>query len=122
MGFLQKHELGRWGEQTANDFLAQQGVKILAKNYRSRYGEIDLIGWDGDSLVFFEVKTRQSLHFGSPDQAVAGDKIKHIINTALIYISTYYHQEPLWRIDIISINRNPKSNSYDVQWIKNAAA
>ncbi len=122
MGYFQKQELGKWGEQVANQFLVNQGIKILAMNFRSRYGEIDLIGYDGSSLIFFEVKTRQSNQFGTPDQAVAGDKIKHIINTALVYISKFYSQEPLWRIDIISINRNPKTELYNVEWIKNAEA
>lgn len=122
MGYLQKQELGKWGEQIALRFLITQAVGILAANFRTRHGEIDLIGSDGTTLIFFEVKTRQSLQFGSPDQAVSGDKMKHIMNTAMVYISKFYTEEPLWRIDIISINRNPKTEQYTVQWIKNAEA
>ncbi len=122
MGYLQKQDLGKWGEQVAMQFLVNQGIQITAKNFRSRYGEIDLIGTDGRSLMFFEVKTRQSQQFGAPDEAVSGDKLKRIQNTAMMYISKFYMQEPLWRIDIISIMRNPKTESHTVQWIKNAAA
>lgn len=120
MGYLHKRELGIWGEQIASGFLTDHQIEIIVKNFRSRYGEIDIIGSDGSCLIFFEVKTRQSNQFGSPDQAVNSDKMKHIINTAMCYISNHFTEEPLWRIDIISVIRNTKTNEYVVQWIKNA--
>lgn len=121
MAYLNKQELGKWGEQTAADHLTEQGVKILDCNFRTRSGEIDLIGMDdADCLIFFEVKTRQSTHYGLPEQAVTDDKIERIINTAYDYLPQHYIEEPLWRIDVISIIRHTVSGEYQIQWIKNA--
>ena len=62
--------LGISGENLACDALARQGYAILARRYRTRVGEIDIVAQDGETLVFVEVKTRTSGNFGVPAEAV----------------------------------------------------
>ncbi len=119
-GYMDKQYLGRWGENTAKAYLINNNVIIVSENFRSKQGEIDLIGWDGECLVFFEVKTRQSQKFGLPEQAVEKNKIAHIVNAGLDYLCKKFIEEPLWRVDIISILRNPKTEDFIIDWIKNA--
>ena len=77
----------RRGEDTAYDHLKNQGYRVVARNFRSRKGrgEIDLVAWDGDELVFVEVKTRKNEDFGTPLEAVGADKRGHLVRTALEY-------------------------------------
>jgi putative endonuclease len=55
-----RHRLGRAGERAAAQHLERLGLRVLARNHRTRFGELDLIGWDGETLVFCEVKTRRA--------------------------------------------------------------
>src|ERR1035438_138037 len=70
------HALGRRGEDIAHRFLRRSGIVVVARNYRmnSGAGEVDLIGWEGDTLVFVEVKSRQTEAYGSPDQGIGARK------------------------------------------------
>jgi putative endonuclease len=72
-------QLGRLGEHFASDMLARNGWRILARNYHTRYGEIDIISRDlNGQLVFTEVKTRRSCRFGTPEEAVGPTKQRHL--------------------------------------------
>ena len=62
--------LGRQGEKRAASFLAKRGVRILARGVANQFGEIDLIGMEGDTIVFIEVRTRRSLDAGHPAESV----------------------------------------------------
>ena len=78
-----RKELGQKGEETAALYLRRKGYKIIEQNYRySRLGEIDLIAQEGKDLVFVEVKTRSSLSFAEPEEAVNYQKQKRIIKLA----------------------------------------
>ena len=78
------HALGRRGEDIAHRYLQRHGIIIVARNYRmaSGAGEIDLIGWDGDQLVFVEVKSRQTEDYGAPDRAIGPQKRSSITRAA----------------------------------------
>ena len=76
-----KH-LGDRGESYAEDYLRRQGYRILTRNYRTKIGEIDLIADDHGTLVFIEVKTRSSVRYGIPSEAVNYKKKQKIIQTA----------------------------------------
>ncbi len=109
---------GRAGEVLAAQFLKGKGYKILDKNYRKRFGEIDIVARDGNFLVFVEVKTRKSKLFGEPYEAVDFRKQKQLIKIAQDYINTKgYHDQPA-RFDIVSILLN-KKESPKVELIKN---
>lgn len=97
--------LGRRGEDIAHRFLQRAGIVVVARNYRmeSGAGEIDLVGWDQDRLVFIEVKSRQTDEFGSPDRAIGLEKQRSMIRAARDYAR--HADVPLDRIrfDIVTI-------------------
>ena len=78
--------LGDRGEEAAAKFLANKGYKILARQFRTPLGELDLVARDGGTLVFVEVKTRRSLRFGLPSDAVGVTKQRKIIRSSMWYI------------------------------------
>jgi putative endonuclease len=78
----QKINFGKIGEDFAVRLLENKGYQIVARNFRSRFGEIDIIAIYEGELVFIEVKTRWSLKFGNPEEAVTERKLKKIIRTA----------------------------------------
>ncbi len=96
-------------------FLEENGVKVIEKNYRCRMGEIDIIGLDGDTRVFFEVKYRRDTRSGEPFEAVGFRKQRTICRTADHYLmmKSLPVDKP-YRFDIISIRGN------EIKWYKNA--
>ncbi|MBC8413016.1 YraN family protein, partial [bacterium] len=94
--------LGQKGEEFAVKFLLTQGYRIIEKNYKNAIGEIDIIAGDGSVLVFVEVKTRESIQYGHPFEAVNRRKRKKIANVALIYLKKF-DQLPQCRFDIVSV-------------------
>src|SRR3990172_9760969 len=101
---MTKHNrnLGIWGENAAEKFLHESGYEIVNKNYRTPYGEIDIICSKQENLVFVEVKTRKSRTYGNPEESINRHKMEHMENSA-----NYYIQENefsgTWQIDVISI-------------------
>lgn len=119
MTFLEKNELAMWGEETAKNFLQKKAVEILSRNYRTSSGEVDLIGRIGERYIFFEVKTRQSDHFGFPEEAVTKSKLERIEAVAWDYFEEKSVGEVDWQIDVIAILRNTNNNRYEIRWIEN---
>lgn len=78
--------LGRAGENMVVSYLIAKGHEILEQSYRCRTGEIDIISLYGNCIHFVEVKTRSGVQYGSPKEAVTRDKLRHIYNTAGVYI------------------------------------
>ena len=96
--------LGKCGEEIAVDFLKEQGYEIIARNYKSRFGEIDIIARDKDTLCFVEVKTRHSKEFGSPEEAVTAFKQRQIAKSALAFLKERALLNKKARFDVVSIN------------------
>ena len=95
---------GDIGELTARKYLTiVKNMKILANNYHSRYGEIDIISCTDKYIVFVEVKTRRSLCYGRPAEAVTNTKQKHIEKVAKYYIYKNHLENEYVRFDIIEI-------------------
>jgi len=97
--------LGRRGEDIVHRFLQRAGIIVVARNYRmsSGAGEIDLIGWEGDTLVFVEVKSRRSGEYGSPDRAIGLEKKFSLFRAAREYAR---HAEVPWenvRFDVVNV-------------------
>lgn len=97
------HAVGKAGEEAAVQFLSQQGYRILERNYRCRFGEIDLIARDGKTLAFIEVKTRRSLRFGPAAAAVTRKKQRHLVKASLVYLSQKRLAHELCRFDVVTI-------------------
>ncbi len=99
------HLLGRRGEDIAHRFLQRAGIVVVDRNYRmaSGAGEVDLIGWEGDRLVFVEVKSRRTDEYGSPDRAIGLAKQSSLIRAAREYAR---HANVAWdkvRFDVVNI-------------------
>jgi len=94
------------GEDKACEYLKKLGFKILERNYRKTYGEIDIIALDKDVLSFIEVKTRTSDLFGSPLEAITPWKLKSLIKTAQYYKMTHPKLPEALRIDAVSVILN----------------
>lgn len=95
--------LGRTGEAVAASFLQKKGYRILERNYRNHFGEIDIVARDGDALVFIEVKTRKNTVFSLPTEAVTHKKQRQICRTALAYLEQHKQNEHIARFDVIGI-------------------
>ncbi|OLA48022.1 MAG: YraN family protein [Firmicutes bacterium CAG:176_59_8] len=80
---------GTWGEALVADYLRRRGCRLEAHSYRCRFGEIDLIAWDGDTLCFVEVKTRTNTRMGLPREYVTARKQARLRKTALFYLSSH---------------------------------
>lgn len=80
---------GTWGESLVADYLRRRGCRLEAHSYRCRFGEIDLIAWDGDTLCFVEVKTRTNTQMGLPREYVTARKQGRLRKTALFYLSSH---------------------------------
>lgn len=94
--------LGIKGENLAVTFLKEKGYRIIARNYKTYIGEIDIIAQDGNTMVFIEVKTRADELFGQPFEAVNRKKRHKMKNVALLYMKRHERNFPV-RFDVISI-------------------
>ena len=98
-----QQRVGRWGEQAAADYLEKQGYQILARNFRTAHGEVDIIARQQNVLVFVEVKTRSSNRYGYPEYSVSPKKRLHLLSSAEKYILE--HPEfTTWRVDVIAVD------------------
>ena len=95
-------ETGKRGENKAADYLRSKGYRVAETNYRTSAGEIDIIAWDKEILLFIEVKTRQSTAYGFPEEAVNIAKQNRIGASAEIFMRDRKLDVEL-RFDIISI-------------------
>ena len=80
-------DTGLLGEQLAAAYLERRGMRLAERRYRCRFGEIDLVAWDGDTLCFVEVKTRTSCTVGLPREYVTAKKQEKLRSAALLYLS-----------------------------------
>lgn len=110
--------LGKSGEEAAVSFLKSHGYRILARNYKSRLGEIDIIARDKDTLCFIEVKTRKTDRFGLPAEAISKRKQGHIAKAALLFLKENKFLGKKARFDVVSIVYSGGAPKSDL--IKNA--
>ncbi|MBC7621763.1 MAG: YraN family protein [Aeromicrobium sp.] len=107
---------GDAAERFAEKFLLAQKLKVVARNYRCRFGEIDLIMQDRETLVFVEVRMRASGKFGGAGASIGVAKQQRLIATAQHYLAGLHHTPPC-RFDAILMN---EMDSASVEWIKDA--
>ena len=111
---------GDYGEYCAVKYLCKQGYKIVERNYRTRFSEIDIIAYDGDCMCFIEVKTRSRDDYGLACEAVNTKKQQKIIMGASHYISTNNIDAP-FRFDVVEVYTNGGIfSSKRINIIKNA--
>ena len=115
-GWLKKL-LGNRGERTASRYLRRHGLRIVARQHSSRYGEIDLIALDGETIVFVEVKTRRSDDAGHPTEAVTLEKQARMTRAALAFMKSRGLLNARARFDVVSVmwpagTRHPQIDHY----------
>jgi putative endonuclease len=107
---MKRKILGQKGEDLACAFLCGRGYDIIQRNFRCRYGEIDLIARQGETLVFIEVKTRMGSGYGAPEEAVTAEKQEHIRRVALFYLQAHPDIDQELRFDVIAISWGAESS------------
>ncbi|MBE0435647.1 MAG: YraN family protein [Methylomicrobium sp.] len=113
--FKAKHLVsGESAEEKAHRFLIEQGLKPVARNFRCRLGELDLIMKDRESLVIIEVRYRKSDRYGSALESVTPRKQSRIIAATRFYLSRHPSPCPI-RFDVVAV-----SGDANIDWIKNA--
>ena len=115
-----RQKVGAWGESLAAEHLLAGGYTILHKNYRTPYGELDLIGSKTDMLVFFEVKARTTGEFGLPEDSITKRKREHILQAIEYYLQEHPEINCDWRVDVIAIRGKPGYGNPEIVWFENA--
>ncbi len=123
--FINSRSFGIAQEAKAAHFLRAQGLRLLASNYRSRFGEIDLIMSDANTVVFVEVRFRQDNRYGGALSSVTPAKQKKIRLTAAHYLQSHSRlANHSCRFDVIGLSHSSKdagrASELDFDWIKNA--
>lgn len=98
-----KDAVGRYGEDVAAAHVEASGWRVLDRNWRCRYGELDLVGLDGDELVVVEVKTRRSTAYGTPAEAVTWRKLARLRRLAAQWLADHDVRARSVRVDVIAV-------------------
>lgn len=109
--------VGKEGEFRAADYLDGKGFEIIARNYSCRYGEIDIVAMDGETLCFIEVKTRTSTDYGLPCEAVGYRKVQHIKRAAFHFMQRHPRRCEKMRIDVLELLKS--GDRYYVRYLQN---
>ncbi len=107
---VHRSQVGKIGEDLAAAYLLKEGYTLLARNFKARYGEIDLIVRDKHTLIFVEVKTRIGNAFGTPEEAVTPRKLREVIQTAQYYKTQHLELPEAFRVDVIGIVLHPETH------------
>jgi putative endonuclease len=112
-------KLGRWGEMVASHYLELKGYQIRAHNYRTTFGEIDLIAHIDGVTVFVEVKTRSGLGYGFPEEAVTATKRAHLLDSVKFFWQSESGIEGDWRIDVVAVIGRPGRGEPQIEHFEN---
>lgn len=115
-----KQQVGRWGEQLAEEFLLERGCRLVERNARTPYGEIDRVMRMAEVTVFVEVKMRTSRTFGLPEEAITAKKRAHMLQAAQAYLQSHPELDGDWRVDVIAIEARPGESDPQIVWFENA--
>lgn len=115
-------KIGRLGEEIASNYLQSKGYKILKRNFRAKqYGEVDIIAKHSlrDSLVFVEVKTRQSVEFGRPEEAITKSKLSELKKMVAYYYNSFPQTKLSPQVDAVAIILNPDETVSSIAHFEN---
>ena len=102
-----KDELGRRGEDLAARYLEQRGYRVLDRNWRCVAGEVDIVAAERDEVAFVEVKTRSSVGFGHPFEAISAEKLERMRRVAALWCEAARPRPSRYRLDVIGIVMRP---------------
>lgn len=100
---MERRERGIHSEALAEAYLRRRGYRILARNFRCRMGELDLVALDGDELVFVEVRSRTSEAYGAPEESIIRRKQKRLRRTAEYYLLHTGQTDAFCRFDVLGV-------------------
>ncbi|MDT5040221.1 MAG: putative endonuclease [Actinoplanes sp.] len=103
-----RQAIGAYGERLAARHLTDQGLVLLARNWRCDQGEVDLVLQDGDVLVFCEVKTRRSALFGTPAEAIGAAKVRRLRRLAARWLAESPAHPREIRFDVVAVLPQPR--------------
>ncbi len=99
-----RKNLGESGERVAALLLEARGYRIVARNFRTRAGELDLVAEDADGLAFVEVRTRRGDAFGTPEESITPRKREHLVAVAFEFLQAHpQYADCPWRFDLVAI-------------------
>lgn len=119
---MNPRNLARLGEEKARRYLQSKGYKVLEKNFKTRFGEIDIVALENNCLVAVEIKTRYSLKFGKPEEAVTPQKIYTISRTAQYYQLIHPHLPNSLRVDVVAVEISKSGEVKRLELIKNVTS
>ena len=110
---------GARAEELCAEFLQRAGLRILARNWRCRHGEIDLVAEDGETLVFAEVRLRSDPRFGSAAESITGAKRARIVAASRLYLGLYLagRRESPCRFDVLLLDA---LDGLRIRWLRDA--
>ena len=98
-----RSQLGARGEEIAAAHLTRAGLRVVARNFRTRRGEVDIVAQDSETLVFVEVRTRRTASFGSPEESVTARKRQRVVLVAQQYLQERGLESRPWRVDVVAV-------------------
>jgi putative endonuclease len=114
--------IGKWGEDLAAQYLEEKGYAVLFKNWKTPYGELDLIVQKDGTISIVEVKTRTRSDYGWPEESITPSKQEHLINASQFFFDEHReYSEYAWQIDVVAIllGKNP-DQSHQIKHYENA--
>lgn len=117
---MKRSEVGKFGEEEAVRFLKKKRYDIIARNWRNKFGEIDIIALDRETVVFVEVRTKMTGDFGTPQESVTKVKMRQIVKAASNYIREKRLEEESIRFDFIGVIADKDAGKPSISHIENA--
>ncbi len=114
-----RRSLGAAAESFVAAHLEAQGYRIRARNWRSPFGEIDLIAEGEGWLRFIEVRARRSDRFGPPEESLTPRKRRRLLQTALAYLAQLEGPEPYWRVDLAAVILDSRGHPISIAFVEN---
>ena len=115
-----RKDTGKKGEEVALSFLRKKGYKILDRNFRCGFGELDIVAEKNNQIIFIEVRSCRSLNFGSPQESLNYFKKKRLTRLALFYLTSHNLKNVFCRFDVVAVVFEEGSKISSINLIKNA--
>ena len=117
---IRRKLLGRQGEDAATQYLENNNYQVLCRNYSCRLGEIDIVAWEQDVIVFVEVRSRSSYDYGLPQESVTGRKKMKLRQLAWHYLKSVGKTNASCRFDVIAVLFDGEGRVKQLEHIENA--
>jgi putative endonuclease len=101
---MKKQQTGRLGEDLACQALKKKRYRIIERNYRCRYGEIDIVARKGDYLIFVEVRSKTGSAFGTPEESMTAQKKQRLTASIMSYLESKESHQENWRVDFVAVD------------------